>query len=127
LCYTCIMRNALILTCLALTACATPEIERTATFNQAQYEADLSECQGGNALTSAAKGLGGMVVGSFKGLFYGAYAGAISGNTPKGAAVGTVTGAVIGFVGGLYKPVTEHGESVAQCLQRKGYSVRDSL
>jgi len=35
------MRTALILACIALGACATPEVERTATFSQAQYDTKL--------------------------------------------------------------------------------------
>lgn len=121
------MRNFLLVACIALTACASPEIERTTAFSPVQYEADLNACQGNDPFTAVAEGLGGMVAGSFKGLFYGAYAGAISGNTPKGAAVGTAAGAVFGFVSGLYKPVVEQRESVERCLRGKGYRLRESL
>lgn len=118
------MRRTLILTCLLSSACAAPEIDTTAaTFRQPEYEAHLDECRGGNILTVAAKGAGGMVVGSLYGLFHGAVIGAWAGNGLKGAAVGTAAGAVAGFAGGLYKPVIEHSETVDQCLRGKGYKV----
>jgi outer membrane lipoprotein SlyB len=121
------LRIVFIAACIALTACASPEIERTTAFNQMKYEADLNACQRDDPFSVVAEGLGGMVAGSFKGLFYGAYAGAIEGNTPKGAAVGTAVGAVFGFVSGLYKPVAEQREKVEKCLRGKGYRLRQSL
>jgi hypothetical protein len=121
------LRIVFIAACVTLTACASPEIERTTAFNQVQYEADLSACRGDDPFTVVAEGLGGMVAGSFKGLFYGAYAGAIAGNSPKGAAVGTAAGAALGFISGLYKPVVEQRESVERCLRDKGYRLQQSL
>ena len=111
--------------CIALTACATPDIDTTTpTFTQAQYEADLEACRGGNEFEAVAKGAGGMLGGAFYGLLHGAAIGAGEGNGLKGAAVGTATGAVIGFVGGLYKPATEERERVEQCLLVKGYRIK---
>jgi outer membrane lipoprotein SlyB len=122
-----LMQKFLMVACIALTACASPEIERTTAFNLVQYEADLNACQGDDPFIAIAEGFGGMVAGSFKGLFYGAYAGAIAGNSPKGAAVGTAAGAALGFVGGLYKPVVAQRESVERCLRGKGYRLRENL
>ena len=121
------MRTALILATLALSACATPEVEQTATFNQVKYDADLTTCRGGNEFEAVAKGAGGMVGGAFYGLLHGAAIGAGEGNGLKGAAIGTAAGAVIGFVGGLYNPATEEREQVEQCLRDKGYSMQESF
>lgn len=64
------MRPIILLACLAVAACARPNVDTaTANYTQVQYDTDLDACRGGNALTAAAKGAGGMVVGSLYGFF----------------------------------------------------------
>ena len=58
-----VKRTVLLLATIALSACATPEVERTATFNQVRYDADLTICRGSNEFEAVAKGAGGMVGG----------------------------------------------------------------
>ncbi len=118
------MRHALLIACLALSACASPAVDITApNFSEAKYASDLDECRGGTALTAAAKGLGGAVVGSFVGAAQGAFYGAIQGDSKEGAVIGVAVGSVVGFVVGTYKPIKEADENVGQCLSGKGYSL----
>jgi hypothetical protein len=112
---------------LALTACATPNIDTSAqNFNEEQYTADLNNCQGGSTLYVAMNGLGGAVVGSALGALHGAYYGAIARDAPKGAIIGAAVGTVVGTFVGAVEPFQKQEEKVAQCLAGKGYVVGTS-
>ena len=65
-----------------------------------------------DAIMSAAKGAGGMVVGSLFGLFHGAAAGAGAGNGRKGAAIGTAAGTV--FLAGYAARAIRRGKRSIQ-------------
>ena len=71
---------------IALTACASPDVDTTApTFDKTQYTADLDTCRGGTALKVTLDGLVGAVYGSAIGAAEGAFHGAIAGDAPEGA------------------------------------------
>ena len=107
---------------LALTACASPDVDTTApTFDKTQYTADLDTCRGGTALKVALDGFTGAVYGSAIGAAEGAFHGAIAGDAPEGAFIGAIVGSVAGVVLGAYEPFNEQRQSVQQCLRGKGY------
>ena len=113
---------AIIATVLALSACASPNVDTTApTYNETKYTVDLDTCRGGSALKTALNGLGGAVIGSVIGAADGAYHGAIAGDAPEGAIIGAVAGSVVGVLLGAYKPFQEQEESVRRCLGQRGY------
>jgi len=107
---------------LALTACASPNVDTTApTFDKTQYTTDLDTCRGGTALKVALDGFAGAVYGSAIGAAQGALNGAVVGDAPEGAFIGAIAGSVIGVVMGAYEPFNEQRLSVQQCLRGKGY------
>jgi hypothetical protein len=94
--------------------------------SQAQYQADLQECQ------DTAVGAGQnynvpqtTVLGTLGGAGLGAAAGAIGGNAGMGAAAGALAGLVLG---GGYEAVSKENTEkrvVRNCLNAKGYTVLD--
>ena len=113
---------AIITTLLALSACASPNVDTTTpTFNETKYTTDLDLCRGGSALKATMNGLGGAVIGSVIGAAEGATHGAIAGDAPEGAFIGAIAGSVIGVVWGAYKLIQEQEKIVRRCLSGKGY------
>ncbi len=106
-----------------LTACASPDIDRTGPrFDDSQYARDLNTCRGGNAVTFAASGLAGAVLGSMWGAAEGATNGAIAGDAKEGAAIGAIVGGILGLGVGAFAALEERGDSVESCLRGKGYA-----
>ena len=65
-------KSIILLTALFLTACASPDVDRTTSnFSETKFDNDLSECQGGNIVTASAKTVGVAMVGSAVGAFHG--------------------------------------------------------
>ena len=105
-----------------LSACASPDIDRSAAnFDETAYHDDLAECRGGSTTTFMVNGVAGALVGSALGAFEGAKSGAVSGGSAEGALIGSVVGSVIGVGVGTYKSVSKQDEEVERCLRDKGY------
>ena len=106
-----------------LTACATVDVDRSAaSFDEATYANDLSECRGRPALVFAVKGMGSALVGSVYGFVHGVYLGALGGNSAEGAVIGTIVGGAVGLGVGGYDAASEHDRELVQCLRDKGYA-----
>lgn len=106
-----------------LSACAGPEIDRSAAnFDERSYSEDLAECRGGSVAVFVASGFTGAVAGSAIGAMEGAMSGAIHGDSAEGALIGSVVGGVIGMGVGAYDALATQDEELARCLRGKGYA-----
>ena len=107
---------------LALSACATPNVDQTAaTFSELDYSSDLDTCRGGAFLVASAKTLGIAMLGSAYGALEGAHIGARDGDTAEGAAIGAIIGGTIGLTSGAFKALEEHEAEITNCMVQKGY------
>ncbi len=107
-----------------LSACATVDVDKSAaSFDEATYVDDLTECQGGPTSIMVLNGLGGAVVGSAYGFVQGVWLGAAAGDSAEGAVIGTIVGGVVGLGVGAYNSVSEQDEELARCMRDKGYMI----
>ena len=114
----------LIFVATALTACATPEVDRSqSAFDTARYQQDLNDCRGGHVLMATAEGLKVAVAGSLLGSMHGVIHGAAFNDSTDGAVVGAIAGAVLGFGFGASNALKERDASLEGCLREKGYMV----
>ena len=108
-----------------LSACASPEIDRSAaTFDEEAYSVALSECRGGSVAAFMLSGFTGAVAGSAIGAMEGAANGAIHGDSSEGAAIGAAVGGVIGMGIGAWDALAMREEELGRCLLEKGYTSR---
>ena len=109
---------------LALTACATPEVDQTvSSFNEITFTEDLNNCRGGTFIEASVSSVGTAMLGSLYGAWYGMLNGSLHGESAQGAAIGAALGATVGLgVGALNELKNEEGE-IASCLEGKGYLV----
>jgi hypothetical protein len=108
----------------ALAACATPHVDRTAAgFDYKAYYTDLNKCRGGTvfeaALETTGLGLWGGVVGAYHGL----YLGIAAGERAEGMLVGAIVGASAGIGIGAVESVRAFNGEISDCLRVKGYAV----
>ena len=105
----------------AVAACATPEVDRTASFNQAKYDSDLTACRSQPPLLA-------LVIGAAVAAFcaaHGAVQGALyGGGSAESAALGAIVGGSVGLVGGATVAYSQEEKIVGDCLREKGYAVR---
>ncbi|MFP6743233.1 MAG: hypothetical protein VCD33_16690 [Alphaproteobacteria bacterium] len=106
-----------------LGACANVDVDRTvASFDEATYADDLSECRGGSAVAFVAEAVGTTLVGSAYGFINGIYYGALAGDTAEGALIGTIVGGAVGLGAGGHHAAVAHDEELVKCLRAKGYA-----
>lgn len=109
---------------LALSACATPEVDHTAAaFDDAAFTTDLTLCRGGTFIVASARTIGVTLLGSAYGALDGINRGAHDGKTAEAAAIGAIIGGTIGLTAGAFQAVERHRAEVAACLAEKGYFV----
>jgi outer membrane lipoprotein SlyB len=107
---------------LMLTACAVPNVNRTATsFSEADYSATLNLCQGRNFVEGSLKTIGAGLLGSLGGAAIVGVHGAVAAGGPEAIAVGAAIGAVIGLGIGVKDAVDEYDQEITDCLRDKGY------
>ena len=115
------IKRLMILTPLVLLACTTTDeiiIDRKG-VNEAQYEADLAECQSyASEVRTGEKAAKGAASGAVVGGLVGAAVGN-SRDAQRGAGAGAVTGAAKGVSAGERDKV----KVVKQCLRGRGYRV----
>jgi hypothetical protein len=110
-----------------LTACAAPNVDRTAlNFNETKFTVDLNFCRGGNIAEASLKTIGKGALGSFAGAGVMVLHGAAAANSGEAILVGAAIGAVIGLGIGANDAIEEHELEIAGCLRQKGYEVVDS-
>ncbi len=106
-----------------LGACANVDVDRTvASFDEATYADDLSECRGGSTMAFMTEAVGATLVGSAYGVINGLYYGAVAGNSAEGALIGTIVGGAVGLGAGGRDAAVAHDEELVQCLRAKGYA-----
>jgi hypothetical protein len=114
----------IIVSLLALSACASIDVDTSATnFNEEKYSEDLDTCRGGTAAETTLHGLGGVLAGSLLGASEGFTHMGFSGGSAEGAVIGAIVGGTVGLFVGAYKPIETQGEKVRSCLRGKGYGV----
>jgi hypothetical protein len=106
-----------------LGACANVDVDRSvASFDEATYADDLSECRGDSVVAFMAEAVGTTLVGSAYGFINGIYYGALAGDTAEGALIGTIVGGAVGLGTGGHEAAVAHDEELVQCLRVKGYA-----
>ena len=106
-----------------LSACAGPDVDRTAaTFDEQAYSVALADCRGGSAAIFVLSGFTGAMAGSAIGAAEGAMNGAIHGDSAEGAAIGAAVGGVLGLGIGAWDALAARDEELGRCLREKGYA-----
>jgi hypothetical protein len=120
----------IILPVAALSACATPEVDRSVTgFDETAYEADLQECSDGPTWSNFFTTSETMAKGAMVGLVAGAgAAGGRNGNGDwKVVLTGLTVGSLAGFCLGASASQEEHMADIAGCLESKGYRLAEPV
>ena len=107
-----------------LVACTSPNVEQSKPdFNGDRYQVDLTACRGGTAFKASATSIALAVAGSVFGAVHSIPSTFIWGTGWEGAAVGAALGAVVGFSAGAIDSYREYNQTIAQCVQSKGYTL----
>jgi outer membrane lipoprotein SlyB len=107
-----------------LTACAAPDVNRSAlNFNENKFSIDLNLCRGGNIAEASLKTIGKGALGSLAGAGIVALHGAVAAGSGEAVVAGAIVGAVIGLGIGANDAIEEHQREIADCIREKGYEV----
>ncbi len=107
-----------------LSACASPEIDRSAAgFDEEPYSLALAECRGGSVVAFMFHGFTSALAGSAIGAAEGTICCSYGANSAEGALIGSIVGGAIGLGIGAYDALAEQDEDLGQCLREKGYAV----
>ena len=101
--------------CISLTACATPDVDRSVVgFDETRFERDSAECHAYPFIVPIAFGVGGVAL-------------CVIHVPPTGLLALTIVAAVCGIAGfglGAYTVIDDYDGLVEKCLREEGYQIR---